>query len=97
MPTTRSQAREKNKRPPIDRVGATTKQPRREGRTKASSAVEGMEIGDCRRYLNSIRKMVEEDHRPLDINQPLPGFRLSIQDFCYQFILGSYKLKNKKK
>ena len=56
-----------------------------------------MEIGDCRRYLNSIRKMVEEDHRPLDINQPLPGFRLSIQDFCYQFILGSYKLKNKKK
>jgi hypothetical protein len=29
--------------------------------------------------------------------QPLPGFSLSIQDFCYQFILGSYKLKNKKK
>lgn len=84
MPTTRSQ----------------TKSTSLKVRKKPSSAVRGLEVSDVRRYLNLIRKYIEDethDDQGLDIKKPIGDFSMSIEEFCFEFILGTYNKKKSNK
>jgi hypothetical protein len=61
-----------------------------------TSAIEGWSIQDVRKYLDVIRKTLMDDEMEFQSTSvALPGYAMSIEEFCFRFIRGSYTKRKK--